>query len=135
LVLALFVDVMEVSEHLDGRDVGTSVVDDTLGSILDEVLEELESLWREKMEMTINLSGDDDGSRRQEGRRTDLVDLSPFSGFLLHEALVDSGHDLVELLAVRVERMQEAGRLSAKGEDEGRGGAAEGERAERRRTS
>jgi hypothetical protein len=44
LVLALVVNVVEVAEHLDGREVGLGVIDDTLRSVLDQVFEQGESL-------------------------------------------------------------------------------------------
>lgn len=50
---------------------GAGVVDDALGAVLDEELEELEG----------------------------FVDLAPFVGSFFGEALVDHGHDLVEELA------------------------------------
>jgi hypothetical protein len=46
LILALLINVVEVSQHLDGRNVRPGVVNDPLRSILDEVLEEDESLQR-----------------------------------------------------------------------------------------
>jgi hypothetical protein len=35
---------MEVSEHFQGRTVRARVVDDTLAAVLDEILEQLQSL-------------------------------------------------------------------------------------------
>ena len=65
---------MELSEHLEQREVGSRIVDNTFTAVLDQEFEELES----------------------------FVDLAPFFGRLLGEALVDHRHDLVESLAVPV---------------------------------
>ena len=44
LVFALVVYIMEISEHFQGRNVRARVVDDTLAAVLDEILEQLQSL-------------------------------------------------------------------------------------------
>lgn len=41
LVFALVVYVVKVSKHLEGGGVGARVVDDTLATMLDEILEQL----------------------------------------------------------------------------------------------
>jgi len=52
--------------------------------------------------------------------KANLVDLSPLASLLLHEPLVDGGHDLVELLAVggRAERRTRVSSL-VRAEDDG----------------
>ncbi len=59
---------MELAQHLEEGQVGSGIVDDALGTVLDEELEQLQG----------------------------LVDLPPFFGGLLGEAAVDHGHDLIE---------------------------------------
>jgi len=41
LVLALFVDIMEAAQHFECGDMGASIIDDALGTMLHEILEKL----------------------------------------------------------------------------------------------
>ena len=73
LILSLVIDVMEVPQHLDGRQVTTCVIYDALAPIFDEIFKKLQG----------------------------LVNLAPLTRFLVHEARVNCWHDLIELLAVQ----------------------------------
>ena len=44
LILALLIHIIEISEHLDGANVGARIIDDALAPILDQVFEQLEGL-------------------------------------------------------------------------------------------
>lgn len=78
LVLAILVDEVELPQHLEKGEVGSGVIDNTFGAVLDQILEQLEG----------------------------FVDLSPFLGGFLCEPPVDHGHDLVEGLAAVATRGQ-----------------------------
>lgn len=78
LVLAILVDEVELPKHLEEGKVGSGVIDDTFGAVLDQILEQLKG----------------------------FVDLSPFLGGFLCEPPVDHGHDLVEGLAAAATRGQ-----------------------------
>jgi len=73
LILALFVNVVEVTEHFNSGDVRASIVYDAFTAVFDQVLEKLES----------------------------LINLSPLSGLFLHKASIYTRHDLVEVLEVK----------------------------------
>ena len=81
---------MEAAQHLDRADVRPCVVDDALAAVFDEVLQQLEGLRSLPILSEKKMSLVEDWPH--------LVDLSPLSGFLLHEAGVDGGHDLVKVL-------------------------------------
>ncbi len=44
LVLPLLINIMEIPQHLNGRDMGSSVINNAFTSVLDDVFEKLESL-------------------------------------------------------------------------------------------
>ena len=44
LILALLIHIIEISEHLDGPNVGTRIIDDALTPVLDQVFQQLERL-------------------------------------------------------------------------------------------
>ena len=44
LVLAFLIHVIEISEHLDGANVGTRIIHDALAPIFDKVFKQLQSL-------------------------------------------------------------------------------------------
>ena len=70
MVLGLLIDIMEVTEHFDGGDVCSCIIDDAFTSVFDNILKELKC----------------------------LIYLPPLAGFFLQEATVDAWHDLVEVL-------------------------------------
>lgn len=66
---------------------GTGIVDDSLGTLFDEKLKELESLLDHQYPVC------------SQSYHVYLVDLPPFFGSLVSETLVDHWHNLVQLLA------------------------------------
>lgn len=44
LILALLVDIVEVSEHFDSRQMGTGVVDNALAAVFHDVFQQLQGL-------------------------------------------------------------------------------------------
>ena len=65
------------------------IIDDPFTAVLDKVFEQLQRL-KYGMSTTSQMANDTE---------TDLVDLSPLLRLLLHEASIDTWHDLVEILA------------------------------------
>ena len=68
LIFGSFIGIMEIPQNFDEGEMRSCVVDDSLGTILDEEFEEDES----------------------------FVDLSPLTRFLFGESRIERGHDFVE---------------------------------------
>ncbi len=44
LILAFLINIVETSEHFDGTNVGTRIIDNALAPVLDQVFKQLQSL-------------------------------------------------------------------------------------------
>jgi hypothetical protein len=75
---------VELAQHLEEREVRTSIVDNPFAAILDEKFQELETLPSRSVQFDLKM------------RLTNFVNLSPFLGCLFGETFVYHGHDLVE---------------------------------------
>ena len=93
LVLAVLVNVVEISQHLDQAQMRPGVVDDSFRAVFDQVPARCRQM---PIEMS-NSSLLEDSLQKHES----LVDLPPLPGLLLRETSIDRRHDLIEQLAVR----------------------------------
>lgn len=121
LILAIVVHVLEAAEDLDGRDVAASLVHNAFRAVCNKVLQEDQRLCLQNHKMREKEEEGEEGGNQLGDYNVRahfhgfviflffsfsgscvpyFVDLAPFPGFLLGEALEDSGHDLVEMLAM-----------------------------------